>query len=408
MRQQVVKLRLRLSAEQRQALRATQAQFAACFNAVADYGWRQGVRNGVALHHATYYTLRQAHPQLPAQLVIAARMKATEALRATHTRLRQGRRASCPTARPTGAMRYDARSYAFWPDRREVSLASVAGRLRCAVRVPAYFQARLAAALGFDSADLVADRRGGFWLHLTITLPAPAPPAESGAGEPWAAEAGAVVGVDLGLRRLAVSANGRKAQFFCGKRVRERARRYHRLRRALQAKGTRSARRHLRKLRGRENRFRRDVNHQVSKALVAALPAGSLIALEQLEGLRERVRQRRAETAARRELHNWGFAQLQGFVAYKAQAQGLRVLWVDAAYSSQQCSRCGHTAAANRRSPSWFVCHACGLQLNADLNAARNLAQRARGALSGPTVNRPNVPGSAPASAHVAAPLARG
>jgi IS605 OrfB family transposase len=349
------------------------AQYTACFNHVAGLGWEQRLTNGVELHRRTYYQLRGQYPHMPSQLVISARAKAREALKSALVRRRQGHKAHCPRA-SRGTVRYDARSYTFWPQRSAVSLATTQGRLRLAVTVPAYFQRYLEVMVGLDSADLVRYPDGQFWLHVVVTMPDPA-----------VGEDPTVSGVDVGISRVAVASNGR---FFSGKRVKEHARKLFRQRRALQAKGTKSAKRHLKRLGRRENRFRRDVNHQVSKHLVESLPPGSTLALEDLTDIRERVKARRK---ARRELHNWPFAQFRQFVAYKAAARGIRVVYVDARYSSQGCSRCGHVARSNRQSQSWFACRRCGYQLNADLNAARNLARRATGAPGGLLVNQPIV-----------------
>ena len=218
---------------------------------------------------------------------------------------------------------------------------------------------------------------GDYWLHLVVTLPEP---------EVSCSAAAQVVGVDVGIRRIAVSSDNR---FFAGKRVKEHARRMFRLRRALQAKGTRSAKRHLRRLRQRENRFRADVNHCVSKRLVETLPPGSVIVMENLTDIRERMKARRAQQ--RREMHNWSFGQLQAFVAYKAEGRGIQVEFADPRFSSQACSHCGHVSRSNRKVQSWFSCVKCGYQSNADLNAARNLALRATGAQSGLSVNQPIV-----------------
>jgi len=381
MAQRAIKLKLKTSPAERAILERTMAQYTACFNHVADLGWEQHLTNGVELHRRTYYGLRGQYPQMPAQLVITARAKAREALQAARVRLRQGKKASCPRA-SRGTVRYDARSYTFRPPCREVSLATTAGRLHLSVTVPAYFQRYLEVMVGLDSADLVRYPDGQFWLHVVVTIPDPA-----------VVEDPTVSAADVGISRVAVASHGR---FFAGKRVKEHARKLFRQRRALQAKGTRSAKRHLKRLRRRENRFRRDVNHRVSKRLVESLPPGSTLALEDLTDIRERVRARRK---ARRELHNWPFAQFQQFVEYKAAGRGIRVVYVDARYSSQGCSRCGHIARSNRRSQSWFACRQCGYQLNADLNAARNLARRATGAPGGLLVNQPIVSDTAAAVA---------
>ena len=72
------------------------------------------------------------------------------------------------------------------------------------------------------------------------------------------------------------------------------------------------------------------------------------------------------------------------------------VALVSAAHTSQRCSSCGHTAPNNRRSQSQFRCRKCGFSLNADLNAARNIAAKYRTAsgmtgADGLSVKQPNV-----------------
>jgi IS605 OrfB family transposase len=71
-------------------------------------------------------------------------------------------------------------------------------------------------------------------------------------------------------------------------------------------------------------------------------------------------------------LNGWSYFQLETFVEYKAKLSGKRVEYVDARYSSQKCSCCGHIDRSNRYQTS-FKCKACGFQLHADLNASRNI-----------------------------------
>jgi IS605 OrfB family transposase len=182
---------------------------------------------------------------------------------------------------------------------------------------------------------------------------------------------GPVVGVDLGIARIAVSSDNR---FFSGKRIQETNNRYFRLRRVLQAQGTKSARRKLRRLRRREARFRSDVNHTVSKRLVERLESGSTIALEELTGIRDRAKGQGKRQ--RRQIAGWSFYDLRQKIEYKAQARGIRVWHVDPAYTSQTCPLCGHISKSNRQSQSWFCCQQCGYQSNADRVAAINLAQK--------------------------------
>src|SRR5205823_4550139 len=104
-----------------------------------------------------------------------------------------------------------------------------------------------------------------------------------------------IVGVDVGHRYLAVTApldNG--ASFYSGKQVRAKADHYARLRKRLQHKGTRSATRRLVILAGRERRLKQAVNHEISRRIVRDAP-GSLIGLEDLTQIRERVRRKRGK-----------------------------------------------------------------------------------------------------------------
>jgi len=120
------------------------------------------------------------------------------------------------------------------------------------------------------------------------------------------------------------------------------------------------------------------MNHKISKECVAeAKRTGRGIALEELRGIRDRVRPCRDQRAA---LSSWPFHQLDRYIAYKAERAGVPVLWVDPAYTSQMCPRCGHTAKANRPTRDHFRCRRCGLAGPADVVAGVNVRNRARSA----------------------------
>lgn len=198
----------------------------------------------------------------------------------------------------------------------------------------------------------------------------------------------AVVGVDRGIKQLAVVTDGKRQQFYGGghtKHVRDRyAKKRAELQRKKAQRNTRSVRRALKRLRGKEARFQKDVNHVASKGIVsfAATVGCPTIAVEQLTGIRDRSQKMRK--AQRRDINGWAFYQLEQFIRYKAETLGFELLHVDAAYTSQGCSRCGHTERANRYR-NRFRCKACGFELHADLGGARNVALRgilARQALS--------------------------
>ena len=116
------------------------------------------------------------------------------------------------------------------------------------------------------------------------------------------------------------------------------------------------------------------MNHVIAKRIVTeAERTGRGIALEDLTGIRARVRLRRPQRVT---LHSWAFAQLGQFIAYKTMMAGVAVVYVDPAYTSRTCSQCGHTSKKNRPDQATFRCTSCGFAEHADVNAARNIAAR--------------------------------
>ena len=136
----------------------------------------------------------------------------------------------------------------------------------------------------------------------------------------------------------------------------------------------RTNRRLLARRRRKEARFARDVNHCISKKIVTEAERTSRgIALEELTGIRHRVRLRKPQRVT---LNSWAFAQLGQFVGYKALRAGVPVVYVDPAYTSQTCSACGHVSKKNRPDQATFCCTSCGFAEHADVNAARDIAVR--------------------------------
>lgn len=373
--QRTIRVRLRPEVETSELLARTVEAYTGSFNAVCRYGWDQGVGNGVELHKATYYAQREA-TGLPAQLTCAARVKATEALKSAKARIKKGRKAGCPQSRSC-AIRYDARSYQVWFERREVSLLTLSGRVRLPFSLPDYYAEF--ATWNTASADLIHDTKGHWWLHVVVTRMADETPATD-----------EVVGIDLGIVKPATDSRGIHYGSDHWKIVEERRFQH---RRRLQAKGTKSAKRRLKKLSGKTRRFRRDCDHVLSKKLVRSVEPGATLVFEDLTDIRSRVKARKEQ---RRRLHNWSFHQLQAFTAYKADARGVAVIYVDPRYTSQKCAVCSHRERGNRQSQDRFSCKACGHQAHADVNAAINI--RANHFLTlGCPVNQPIVSMKAPA-----------
>jgi IS605 OrfB family transposase len=264
---------------------------------------------------------------------------------------------TCPIFRDDSSIRYDVRTYRLMR-LDQVSLYTLSGRVVGQLNLGDFQRRTLYdRSWKIGAAELV--RRDGVWyLHITQTKADPAPDEPRG-----------YLGVDLGIVNLATDSDGTT---YTGEQVERTRARYAWRRRALQPIKTKSAKRHLKRLAGKQRRFQKDTNHRISKRLVAtAKRAGRGIALEDLTGIRARVKVRGAGQRARHS--NWAFLQLRQFVSYKAQRAGVRVVAVDPRHTSQRCSVCGHTERANRRSQAEFCCVVCQFATSADYNAAINI-----------------------------------
>ena len=253
-----------------------------------------------------------------------------------------------------------------------VSIWTTAGRLKGVRVLGAPRDLVLLRTRAIGETDLI--RRDGTWfLYATVEAPEALLPQQ----------VNGFLGVDLGIVNVATTSDGHRS---AGAKLNRYRKSQLHLRKRLQAKKTSSARRLLKKRRRKETRFAADVNHQISKSIVAeAQRTGRGIAVEQLTGIRARVRLRKPQRAA---VHSWAFAQLGEFLGYKAQAAGVAFVEVDPAYTSQTCHQCGLVDKRNRRSQSDFQCARCDFVGHADHNAAIVIA--ARGVDRWGEVMRPN------------------
>ena len=182
-----------------------------------------------------------------------------------------------------------------------------------------------------------------------------------------------VVGIDRGLRFLATTYDEQgQTAFFDGKIVMRKRAKYQKLRAKLQAKGTKSAKRRLKKLSGRENRWMTDVNHRLSKTLVQKFGSNTLFVLEDLTGVSfERTD---LPKALRNQNKSWAFYQLAQFLTYKAHLNNSEVIEVSAQYTSQRCPKCGTIKKSNRNHDLHeYHCSNCGYRSNDDRLGAMNI-----------------------------------
>jgi putative transposase len=377
----VVRVKLQVTPEQSVALARTLALTNKAANIASVAGFSHGVTTPQALQRLVYADMKALGLSAqPALHVIRKTAGAYATLRANGKAGHLGRPGSKKWERafgkpvrfrPDAAQPFDDRSLSWKMAEQTVSIWTTEGRMQ---------------GIGFTGhpaqlADLADHRKGetdlvahqGNW-YLVATLDVPTRAVAGPAG---------FIGVDMGIVNIATTSTGAN---WSGKHLNKVRARNLALRKKLQKKGTKSAKRLLRKRTGREARFVTDTNHIISKQIVTeAQRTGHGIAIEDLTGIRGRARLRKPQRVT---LHSWAFAQLGGYIGYKAEAAGVAFVHIDPAYTSQQCSDCGHIEKKNRTDQATFACRSCGVTLNADANASRNIAQR--GVQAWGAVNLPN------------------
>jgi putative transposase len=337
-------------------LRTLEMANAAC-DRLSQLAWEAQEFGQYAMHQAFYRTIRDEFA-LSAQVVVRLNSKVADAYKIDQKAQREFRK--------HGSICYDLRILSWNMDKGFASIWTLDGRQRIPFVCGDHHRELLAFQRG--ETDLVY-RNKEWFLFTTVDVP---DQKEQQVLE-W-------IGVDMGIVSIAQTSDGAR---FAGSTVNSRRSRNARLRRKLQKKGTKSAKRLMRRRRRKERRFATDVNHQISKKIVGAAKRTECgIAMEDLKGIRSRVRARKKQ---RRSLHSWSFGQLQEFILYKAKRTGVPVRFVDPRNTSRTCPKCGCVDKRNRKSQAEFLCVACGHSDNADSNAAENIRRAA--------VNPPNVAG---------------
>lgn len=344
-----IRVKLLPTQDQKEILLATMKAVNSACTSISEFAFQNKVFNRFELQKQMYRSIRSEY-HLGAQITILACRKVADSYQ---TSIQKGEELTLHTYRTRGAIAYDSRIYSIRDN--TVSLWTLNGR----ISIPLQTRYSLSSA---QEADLYYDRtKNRFYLNIPIEVPEEPP-----------YEAESYLGVDLGIVNIAATSDGVQVPGTDCERVRQW---YQNRRRILQGVGTRSAKRRLKKLSNGESRFKKNVNHIISKNLVTVAKGTSRgIALEDLTGIRERTTVRRSQ----RDRHSkWAFTQLRTFIGYKAAIAGVPVVPVDPAYTSQGCSVCGYVDPKNRKTRNQFCCLSCGHAEAADVNAAKNIALRA-------------------------------
>jgi IS605 OrfB family transposase len=257
----------------------------------------------------------------------------------------------------------DARTFRFVEKDWVITVSTKGKRLTLPLRASNYHRGKLTGR-NPTSAQVCLHRDGGWYVHIQLKSEPPKP-----------INADNIIGVDFGRRDIAVTSTEKS---WSGESIKETRDKYSRVRASLQKKasqGTRATRRRcreiLKRLSGRERRYQAHLNHVISKAIVAeAKLTNSIIAIEDLTGIRERTNQQLRNKTERRRSNSWAFYQLRQFLEYKGIKEGVEVIAVNPRYTSQTCHCCLHIGI---RSGKLFKCSnkACGWSGDADANGSQ-------------------------------------
>ena len=330
--------------EQAVILKNTFSVFNEACNTISQIAWERRVFKQFSLHKEVYYSIKETY-NLSSQLVVRAISKVADAYKLNRKKQRH--------FREFGAITYDSRVLSYNIAKSICSISLIGSREKIAYIC--YRPQLMQYAKG--EADLVLIN-GKFYLYQTIDIP--------DEEEEFAED---FIGVDMGITDIVSLSDGTNIS---SKEVKDIRIRYNKVRASIQSKGTRNCHRLLKRLKGRERRFATIVNHRISKQIVAkAKKEQKGIAIEDLKNIRLGVNSKKRNKTFRRRINSWSFSQLRSFLEYKCKINGIQLVAINPAYTSQTCYNCGHIGI---RKGKHFRCRHCGNVADADINAALNIA----------------------------------
>ncbi|MGC2574141.1 MAG: transposase [Candidatus Nitrosopolaris sp.] len=344
---QSLMLRLETSEEDNIRLLETVRKYNEACNFIAQKAFSLKITNKYKLHKIAYREIRERF-NLSAQFAVRIIAKVAEAYR---------KKSIEPIFRRLGAIQYDQRNSRISIDR--VSIMTLQGRLKLVTRIGDYQRQRWDRGEIKGQSDLIY-KKGVFYLIVVQDIPE--------GKEYYPVD---VLGIDLGIKNIAVDSD---KEIFESKRIENTRQKYFRLRKILQHIGTKSAKRKLRKISGKERRFKKDTNHCLSKYIISKVKSTArAIGIEDLKY----IRRSRVIVKSQRDRHSkWMFGELRNFLTYKAKREGVPLKVINPENTSRECPKCQYIDARNRKK-NQFECLRCGYIEMADYVAAVNIAARA-------------------------------
>lgn len=348
-------IKLNCNAEQKKLLTETLKAFNAACNYISQKAWGSKTFGQFKLHKLVYYDVKELFG-LNAQMAVRCIAKVAHCYKVNKKTMVKFRQYS--------SQPYDSRIFRLAAN-DIVSISTLKSREKISYQCGDYQKELMKHRKG--EVDLMFIN-GEFYIGCVYEI-----------DEQPIIEPEGILGVDLGIVNIAVDSQG---THYSGRDVDIYRKKMANRRKNLQKKGTRSAKRKLKKINRKQERFQKDRNHCISKSIVATAKRLSFsIALENLSGVRNGIKARKSQRAR---MSNWGFYQLKSFIQYKAKLLGIPVTEIDPKNTSRTCPSCNFVDKANRKTRDKFCCKQCGFSESADLVAAWNIQAKA-------AVNQPMV-----------------
>jgi len=310
-------------------------------NAISNVAWEKRIFNNFKLHNEVYHNYKTCF-NLSSQVLVRCIAKVADSYKLDKKSKRNFNQ--------FGSIAYDSRILTYKPNNM-VSLWCIGGRQK--IDFICHNSKYIPYIKG--EADLVY-KKGKFYLFQTVDIP-----------DEDIDDVEEFIGIDFGLTDIAVTSDGVKISSEHLNKYREQKQK---IRSSIQSKGTKGAKKLLKRLSGKERTYSTITNHTIAKSIVnTAKESNRGIAIEDLTNIRFTAKRRNKKF--RTKLGKWSFGQLRSFIEYKSLMSGVKVIVVNPRYTSQTCNKCKNIGT---RTNKHFKCTKCGNNDDADFNAAKNIA----------------------------------
>jgi IS605 OrfB family transposase len=344
--QRSLKVKLSLSPKDKETLLETMEEYSKCFNFYSNWSSVNKSTSKKVAHSNSYQESKKLFPTLPTALIQSARDLALESNKSKRSK-------TVPIKKKHSSIRYDVRTFSL--RNQQLTLSSVDKRIKTIISfypyIENYFKNWKLLNTGYLS-------KVGKYFYFTFLFESDKTQETKGTE---------TVGLDRGIINVIATSEG---ELVSGKPLRKNKRKYLYLRRKLQAKGTRSAKRFLKRISRKEKRFSLDFLHSLSKKLIKNENVKTYV-LENLSGFKPKKHNKKSNKI----VSNWGFKLFEGLLKYKAEQKGIEIKFVDPMFTSQICSGCQNQNKESRNK-GMYRCGVCKLKIHSDVNAAINIKNK--------------------------------